>query len=297
MHKYVIISFENIYRRIDLERYKEIERSIITNFRKTIWRGFVKALNDYDMITEGDKIAVCISGGKDSMLMAKCFQEIQIHGNKKFDLVFLCMDPGYNDLNREKIISNAKILNIPLTIFKTDIFDRVVNIKENPCYLCARMRRGYLYEEAKKYGCNKIALGHHFDDVIETILMGMFYGAQMQTMMPKVKSTSHPGMELIRPMYLVKEENIIKWRNRNNLDFIQCACRFTEEYHSNNNEDGKSKREEMKSLIKNLRKVYSNIDMNIFRSVEDVNLDTIISYRKGNKTHHFLDDYNKNNKE
>ena len=274
-----------------MERYKEIERSIITNYRKTIWRPFVKALNDYDMIQEGDKIAVCISGGKDSMLMAKCFEEIQRHGNKNFDLVFLCMNPGYNELNKEKIISNAKILNIPLVMFETDIFDRVVHIEENPCYLCARMRRGYLYEEAKKHGCNKIALGHHFDDVIETILMGMFYGAQMQTMMPKVKSTSHPGMELIRPMYLVKEENIIKWRDKNKLDFIRCACRFTEEYNSNNNEDGKSKREEMKTLIKNLKKVYFNIDMNIFKSVEDVNLDTIISYRKGNEKHHFLDTY------
>lgn len=275
-----------------MERYKEIERSIITNYRKTIWRPFVKALNDYDMISEGDKIAVCISGGKDSMLMAKCFEEIKKHGNKDFELVFLCMNPGYNELNKQKILDNAKILNIDLKMFETDIFDRVVHIEENPCYLCARMRRGYLYEEAKKYGCNKIALGHHFDDVIETILMGMFYGAQMQTMMPKVKSTSHPGMELIRPMYLIKEENIIKWRDKNNLDFIQCACRFTEEFHSNNNEDGKSKREEMKTLIKHLRKVYSNIDMNIFKSVEDVNLDTIISYRKGNETHHFLDDYN-----
>ena len=275
-----------------MERYEEIERTIITKYRKKIWHNFVKGIQEYDMIQEGDKIAVCMSGGKDSMLMAKCFQELKKHGKMNFELVFLCMNPGYNEINKKKIISNSKILNIPIVMFETDIFDRVATIIDHPCYVCARMRRGYLYEKAKELGCNKIALGHHFDDVIETILMGMFYGAQMQTMMPKVKSTSHPGMELIRPLYFVKEEYIINWKERNNLQFIQCACRVTEHSAMYKNDDG-SKREEMKKLIKELRKVYSNIDMNIFRSAQNVNLNTIISYRKNGHTYHFLDDYNK----
>lgn len=275
-----------------LEKYQEIEKGIITNFRKTIWSRFVKAIQEFEMIKEGDKIAVCISGGKDSMLMAKCFQELKKHRKMNFDLVFLTMNPGYNEENKEKIISNAKLLNIPLTMFKTRIFDAVVNIEDSPCYLCARMRRGYLYEKAKELGCNKIALGHHFNDVIETILMGMFYGSQMQTMMPKLKSTSHPGMELIRPLYYVKEEDIIKWKEKYNLDFIACACRFTEEYTANNNSDGKSKREAMKTLIKELKKDCDNVDINIFRSAQNVNLDTLISYRKKDEYHHFLDDYN-----
>lgn len=274
-----------------MERYQEIERTIITKYRKKIWSKFSKGIQEYEMIQDGDKIAVCISGGKDSMLLAKCFQELYRHGNKNFELVFLCMNPGYNELNKQKIIDNAKLLNIPLEMFETDIFNRVATITEHPCYLCARMRRGYLYEKAKEYGCNKIALGHHFDDVIETILMGMFYGAQIQTMMPKLMSTSHPGMQLIRPLYLVKEEDIISWRKYNNLDFIQCACRFTEHYESNNNEDGSSKREEMKTLIKQLRKTYSNIDINIFRSVENVNLNTVISYIKDGKKYNFLEKY------
>ncbi len=275
-----------------MEKYQEIEKGIITNFRKTIWSRFVKAIQEFEMIKEGDKIAVCISGGKDSMLMAKCFQELKKHRKMNFDLVFLTMNPGYNEENKEKIISNAKLLNIPLTMFKTRIFDAVVNIEDSPCYLCARMRRGYLYEKAKELGCNKIALGHHFNDVIETILMGMFYGSQMQTMMPKLKSTSHPGMELIRPLYYVKEEDIIKWKEKYNLDFIACACRFTEEYTANNNSDGKSKREAMKTLIKELKKDCDNVDINIFRSAQNVNLDTLISYRKKDEYHHFLDDYN-----
>jgi tRNA(Ile)-lysidine synthase TilS/MesJ len=274
-----------------VERYEEIERTIITSYRKRIWHPFIKGIQEYDMIQEGDKIAVCISGGKDSMLMAKCMQELQRHGKMKFDLVFLCMNPGYNEINKQKVISNAKLLNIPLTMFETDIFDRVATINEHPCYVCARMRRGHLYEKAKELGCNKIALGHHFDDVIETILMGMFYGAQMQTMMPKVRSTSHPGMQLIRPMYLVKEADIISWKEKNDLGFIQCACRFTEHCTMCDNGGGGSKREEMKKLIKKLRQVYSNIDMNIFRSVQNVNLDTIISYRKNGETIHFLDRY------
>ena len=277
-----------------MEKYEEIERSIVTTYRTKIWTKFIKGIKEFEMIQDGDKIAVCISGGKDSMLMAKCFQELKKHRKMNFELVFLVMNPGYNELNKQKIIDNSKILNIPITMFETDIFNRVVNIDDHPCYICARMSRGYLYEKAKELGCNKIALGHHFDDVIETILMGMLYGAQMQTMMPKVKSTSHPGMELIRPMYYVKEEDVIRWKNRNNLDFIQCACRFTEHYTSCDNSDGKSKREEMKKRIKELRKTYENIDINIFRSAQNVNLDTLISYRKGEEVWHFLDEYNKN---
>lgn len=273
-----------------MEKFKEIERTIITKYRKDIWNKFTKGITEYDMIQDGDKIAVCISGGKDSMLMAKCFQELKRHGKNNFDLEFLVMNPGYNELNKQKIISNAEILNIPITMFKTDIFDRVENIDDHPCYLCARMRRGHLYEKAKELGCNKIALGHHFNDVIETILMGMFYGAQVQTMMPKVCSTSHPGMQLIRPLYFVREEDIIRWANRNDLDFIKCACKVTAK---SANDCENSKREEMKNLIKKLKENYENIDVNIFNSVKNVNLDTIISYRKKDNYHHFLDDYNK----
>lgn len=276
-----------------MERYEEIEKTITKRFRKEIWKKFIKGITEYEMIKEGDKIAICMSGGKDSMLMAKCFQELKKHRKMNFEIKFIVMNPGYNEKNKQKIIENSNILNIPIIMFETDIFNRVVNIENNPCYICARMRRGYLYEKAKELGCNKIALGHHFNDVIETILMGMFYGSQMQTMMPKVKSTSHPGMELIRPLYFVKEDDIIAWKNKNKLDFIECACRFTEEYHANYNEDGKSKREEMKQLIKNMKKNYENIDINIFNSVQNVNLDTIISYRKGNEYHHFLDEYDK----
>jgi tRNA 2-thiocytidine biosynthesis protein TtcA len=273
-----------------MEKFKEIERTIITKYRKDIWNKFTKGITEYDMIQDGDKIAVCISGGKDSMLMAKCFQELKRHGKNNFDLEFLVMNPGYNELNKQKIISNAEILNIPITMFETDIFDRVENIDDHPCYLCARMRRGHLYEKAKELGCNKIALGHHFNDVIETILMGMFYGAQVQTMMPKVCSTSHPGMQLIRPLYFVREEDIIRWANRNDLDFIKCACKVTAK---SANDCENSKREEMKNLIKKLKENYENIDVNIFNSVKNVNLDTIISYRKKDDYHHFLDDYNK----
>lgn len=275
----------------ELERYQEIERTIITSYRKRIWSKFTKAITDFEMIKDGDKIAVCISGGKDSMLLAKCFQELKRHGKQNFEVVYLCMDPGYNEINRQRIVSNSKILNIPINLFETDIFDRVAKIDEHPCYLCARMRRGHLYEKAKELGCNKIALGHHFDDVIETILMGMFYGAQMQTMMPRVKSTSHPGMELIRPLYYVKEADIISWKEKNELQFIQCACRFTENCTICDNGGGGSKREEMKRLIKKLRSVYSNIDMNIFQSVQNVNLDTIIAYIQDGEEHHFLDKF------
>lgn len=273
-----------------MEKYKEIERTIITKYRKDIWNKFTKGITEYDMIQDGDKIAVCMSGGKDSMLLAKCFQELERHGKKNFELVFLVMNPGYNEENKQKIISNAKLLNIPITMFETDIFDRVENIDDHPCYLCARMRRGHLYEKAKELGCNKIALGHHFNDVVETILMGMFYGAQVQTMMPKVCSTSHPGMQLIRPLYFVREEDIIRWQKRNELEFIKCACKVTSKTAV---DCESSKREEMKNLVKKLKQNYENIDVNIFNSVKNVNLDTIISYRKKEEYHHFLDDYNK----
>lgn len=272
----------------NLDRYKEIERSLIKKYRNKIWVKFVKGINEFDMIQEGDKIAVCISGGKDSMLMAKCFQELKRHGKISFDLVFLVMNPGYNDINTAKIIENAQILNIPITMFETNIFDCVENIEDHPCYICARMRRGHLYKKAKELGCNKIALGHHFDDVIETVLMGMLYGAQMQTMMPKVKSTSHPGMELIRPLYYVKEADIISWQAYNNLQFIRCACKITEKDSNCENGDFGSKREEIKRLIGELRKVYKNIDINIMRSTQNVNLNTLISYIKDGKIHHFI---------
>jgi len=278
-----------------LERYKEIERSIIKTYRKSIWRKFIAGINEYKMINEGDKIGVCISGGKDSMLMAKCIQELKRHGVVKFDAEYIVMDPGYNAANRQRIIDNAKILNVPIHIFETKIFDSVVNVEDHPCYLCARMRRGYLYKEAQKLGCNKIALGHHFDDVIETILMGMLYGAQIQTMMPKLHSTNHPGMELIRPLYLVKEKDILAWTKFNNLEFIQCACRFTENY-SNDAENTSSKREEMKALIKQFRKTSPYIEKNIFNSVKDINLSTVIGYHKGGESYNFMDDYDERGK-
>ena len=274
-----------------MERYKEIEKSITTTFRKSIWLKFIQGIQEYDLIQEGDKIAVCISGGKDSMLMAKCFQELKRHRKMNFDVEFISMNPGYNEKNKQKILDNAQLLNIPLTTFETNIFNVVEKIDDHPCYICARMRRGYLYNKAKELGCNKIALGHHFDDVIETILMGMLYGAQIQTMMPKVKSTFHPGMELIRPMYYVKEEDIIKWKNENNLEFIQCACKITEKNELNNNDEVGSKRQEMKKLIKKFRNISDKIDINIFRSVQNVNLNTLISYKKDGIVHHFLDDY------
>lgn len=273
------------------EKYQEIERSIIKKFRKPIWCKFVQGVKTYDLIQEGDRIAVCISGGKDSMLLAKLMQEIQRHGKFHFDLEFLVMNPGYNEINRQTIISNAELLNIPITMFETDIFNIVSEIEDTPCYLCARMRRGYLYKHAQELGCNKIALGHHFDDVIETILMGMLYGAQIQTMMPKLHSTNHKGMELIRPMYMVKEEDIIAWGLYNELQFIQCACRFTENFTMSDNPGDVSKRQEMKGLIKNFRQINPNIDKNIFRSVHDVNLKTIIGYHSEKMQYNFLDDY------
>lgn len=275
-------------------RCREIERSIIKQYRKDIWRPFVKALNEYDMIQPGDNIAVCISGGKDSMLLAKCMQEILRHGKMEFGLKFLVMDPGYHPANRQLIEENARIMGIPVQIFDSDIFDVVVDIEQSPCYLCARMRRGYLYAKAKGLGCNKIALGHHFDDAIETTLMSMLYGAQVNTMMPKLHSTNFEGMELIRPLYLVKEKDILAWKNSNGLQFLQCACRFTERIaieKAAEEEVHSSKRQEMKELIESLRKINPNVDMNIFRSVENVNLDACIGYVKDKKRHHFLEEY------
>ncbi len=277
-----------------LEEYKQIERSIIKRFRKEIFGPFVRAIKTYEMLAPNDKIAVCISGGKDSMLLAKCMQEIARHGQMPIELVFLVMNPGYNEKNHQKILENAKRLNLPLTIFETPIFDAVKEIKDSPCYLCARMRRGYLYAKAKELGCNKIALGHHFDDVIETVLMSILYGAEMKTMMPKVISQNFEGMELIRPLYFVKEEQIIKWAKYNNLEFIRCACRFTENLE---NDEMTSKRLEMKKLIANLRQVYENVDINIMQSAHNVNLDTLIGYKKDGKEYKFLDLYNKRKEE
>ncbi|SFR92414.1 tRNA 2-thiocytidine biosynthesis TtcA family protein [Anaeromicropila populeti] len=273
-----------------MERYQEIERSIIKRFRKEIWRKFVSGINEYDMIQEGDKIAVCISGGKDSMLLAKCMQEIQRHGIMKFDLEFIVMDPAYHPANRQKIIDNARLLNIPITIFNTEIFNIVSEIEDSPCYLCARMRRGYLYKNAQALGCNKIALGHHFDDVIETTLMSMLYSGQFKTMMPKLHSTNFEGMELIRPLYLVKEFDIISWCRYNKLEFLQCACRFTEQNAAENSEST-SKRKEMKELINQFRKVSPVIDKNIFQSAHHVNLNTVIGFEQNGETHNFLDEY------
>lgn len=273
-------------------RAKEIERSIHKKFHRSIWSRFAKAVAEYHLVNESDRIAVCISGGKDSMLMAKLFQELKRHNKVSFSLEFLVMDPGYSPENRMIIEKNAEMLSIPITIFETKIFDSVYNIQNNPCYLCARMRRGHLYNQAKNLGCNKIALGHHFDDVIETILMGTIYGGQAQTMMPKLHSANFEGMQLIRPMYFIREADIKRWRDYNDLHFIQCACRFTEVCANCAPEETKSKRQEIKQLIATLKKGNPQIEQNIFRSVENVNLQTIISYKdKEGKRHHFLDDY------
>lgn len=272
--------------------YVEIEQSIRKKFRKTIWCRFTCAVREYELVKEGDKIAVCISGGKDSMLMAKLFQELKRHNKFNFEVVFLVMDPGYSPANRQIIEANAKRMNIPITIFESDIFDAVFNIEKSPCYLCARMRRGHLYSKAKELGCNKIALGHHYDDVIETILMGMLYGAQMQTMMPKLHSTNFEGMELIRPLYLIREDDIKKWRDSNDLHFIQCACKFTDTCSTCGGENT-SKRVEVKNLIRQLKETNPFVESNIFKSVENVNLSTVIAYKKDGVKHHFLDDYDR----
>ena len=267
-----------------MERYREIEKSIIKKYRKEIWSKFIKAIKDYKLIQENDKIMVCISGGKDSFLLAKCIQELIRHGMVPFEAKYVVMNPGYNDLNYQVILNNAKLMNIPITVFKTDIFDTVADIPNNPCYLCARMRRGYLYSKAKELGCNKIALGHHYDDVIETILMGMLH------------STNFEGMELIRPLYLIREEDIIHWKDYNDLKFIACACRMTEELarnkaSSSQNESLISKRAEVKRIIHSIALKDPIIEKNIFRSVENVNLNTVIAYKQDGVKHHFLDDY------
>ena len=274
---------------------REIEASIRSRrFHNCLFSRFAKAINEYELLQPGDRVAVCISGGKDSMLMAKLFQELKRHRKFDFDLVFLVMDPGYSETNRRVIESNARRLEIPITIFETNIFDAVYDVPKSPCYLCARMRRGYLYAKAKELGCNKIALGHHYDDVIETILMGMLYGGQVQTMMPKLHSTNFEGMELIRPLYLVREEDIKAWRDANGLYFLQCACHFTETCTTCHT-DGttSSKRLEIKNLIRDMKKVNPYVESNIFRSVENVNLATVIAYKQDGVTHRFTDDYDK----
>lgn len=302
MNAYSLIGGYNAYlistmqdETVDLkEKQKKAETSIQKKYHKELFSKFAKACKNYELIQEGDHIAVCISGGKDSMLMAKLFQEIQRHRQVSFELTFLVMDPGYNKANRMLIESNARQLGIPITVFESDIFDAVDTVEKSPCYLCARMRRGYLYSKAKELGCNKIALGHHFDDVIETILMGMLHGGQIQTMMPKLHSVNFEGMQLIRPMYLIREEDICKWRDYNELHFLQCACHFTETC-STCHEDGttSSKRLETKKLIAALKKDNPFIENNIFKSVENVNLNTVIAYKKDGVRHHFLDEYEK----
>ncbi len=274
-----------------MEIPNSIEETIVGEFRHAIWEKFLKGIREYDLIREGDRIAVCISGGKDSMLMAKCMQRLQRYSKVPFSAEYLVMDPGYHPDNRRRIEENAEKIGIPVHIVETRIFDAVVKIEQNPCYLCARMRRGHLYHFAQELGCNKIALGHHFDDVIETILMGMLYGSQIQTMMPKIHSENYAGMQLIRPMYLVRESEIIRWAEVNGLHFIQCACRFTEQSELRGDGSSDSKRLEIKKLLCQLRAVSPAIDMNIFRSVENVNLKTLISYHIGTEYHHFLDDF------
>lgn len=270
---------------------RDVEQSIRKKFRKKIWRMFAKAINTYDLVKEGDKIAVCISGGKDSMLMAKLFQELKLHNKFEFEVKFLVMDPGYSAENRKVIEENARKLNIPITIYESDIFESVYNVEKSPCYLCARMRRGYLYKFAKDMGCNKIALGHHYDDVIETILMGMLYSGQVQTMMPKLHSTNYEGMELIRPLYLIREQDIKSWCRYNDLHFIQCACKFTDTCTTCNNEENRSKRVEIKELIKTLKQVNPYVEGNIFKSVENVSLEAIVAYKIDGVKHSFLETY------
>ena len=280
----------------NLSKQEKVEASIQKKFHKQLFSRFAKACKQYELLQDGDHIAVCISGGKDSMLMAKLFQEIKKHRQVDFEVSYIAMDPGYNKANRELILQNARDLGIPITIFESDIFDSVETMDKNPCYMCARMRRGHLYSKAKELGCNKIALGHHYDDVIETILMGMLYGGQIQTMMPKLYSTNFEGMQLIRPLYFVREEDICKWRDYNDLRFLQCACHFTE-MCSTIKEDGSSdsKRMEIKHLIANLKQVNPFVEKNIFKSVENVNLNTVIAYKKDGKRHHFLDEYDDKN--
>lgn len=272
---------------------QDAERSIQKKFRKEIWNRFTQSVNEYELIKPNDRIAVCISGGKDSMLMAKLIQMLHRHSKFPFEVKYLVMDPGYSPANREIIERNAKRLGIPITVFESDIFDSVYNVEKNPCYLCARMRRGHLYSKAQELGCNKIALGHHYDDVIETILMSMLYGGQIQTMMPKLNSTNFEGMQLIRPLYMVREDDIKRWRDYNELRFIQCACKFTDTCTTCNNEENLSKRVEVKELIRTLKAKNPFVESNIFKSVENVNLDTVVAYKQGGVRHHFLDTYDR----
>lgn len=272
-----------------MEKYVEIERSIIKKFRKDIWSKFTKAISDYELIKENDNIMVCISGGKDSFLLAKCIQELIKHGKFPFTAHYVVMDPGYNKVNRQLIEKNAKLLNVPIEIFETNIFDVTAKVEGNPCYLCARMRRGYLYSKAKELGCNKIALGHHFDDVIETTLLSMFYGSEIKTMMPKLHSDNFEGLELIRPLYLIKESAVLAWKKYNELTFINCACRFTE--NCSIVDDGTGKRKEMKNLVNNLRKINPSIDNNIFTSMNNINLNCVLGTKKDGKYTSFLDNY------
>lgn len=272
-----------------MEKCVEIERSIIKKFRKDIWSKFIKAISDYELIKENDNIMVCISGGKDSFLLAKCIQELIKHGKFPFTAHYVVMDPGYNKVNRQLIEKNAKLLNVPIEIFETNIFDVTAKVEGNPCYLCARMRRGYLYSKAKELGCNKIALGHHFDDVIETTLLSMFYGSEIKTMMPKLHSDNFEGLELIRPLYLIKESAVLAWKKYNELTFINCACRFTE--NCSIVDDGTSKRKEMKNLVDNLRKINPSIDNNIFTSMNNINLNCVLGTKKNGKYTSFLDNY------
>ena len=282
------------FREVDEKnKAKEVEQSLRKKFKKTIWSKFTKAINTYELVKPGDRIAVCISGGKDSMLMAKCFQELKLHNKFDFEVKFLVMDPGYSPQNRKVIEENAKLLEIPITIFESNIFESVYHVEKSPCYLCARMRRGYLNQFAKELGCNKIALGHHYDDVIETILMGMLYGAQVQTMMPKLHSANFEGMELIRPLYLVREDHIKAWRDYNGLHFIQCACKFTDTCTTCNNEENRSKRVEIKELIKTLKQVNPYVEGNIFKSMENVNLNTVICYKQDGVKHSFLEGFDR----
>ena len=274
-----------------MKKYQEIERSIITKFRKDIYSKFTKAVRDYQLIQENDKIMVCISGGKDSFLLAKCMEELKRHGKFKFDCIYVSMNPGYSKKNLNKIKNNAKLLNLDIEIFESDIFDVSTKLSGNkPCYLCARMRRGFLYDYAKKNGCNKIALGHHFDDVIETTLISMFYAGELKTMLPKLHSTNFEGIELIRPLYLVKESDIISWVNYNKLEFLNCACKFTERNKVENN----SKRKEIKELINYLRKVDNNIDLNIFNSLNNININCVLGTKYNSNYHSFLENYNDN---
>lgn len=273
-----------------MEKYRQVERSIIKKYRKEIWRPFITAIARYRLIQAGDAVAVCLSGGKDSMLLAKCMQELQAHGPHPFRLEFLVMDPGYNAANRQTVCDNAELLRVPVRLFETGIFDIAANISGSPCYLCARMRRGHLYKNAQQLGCNKIALGHHFDDVIETSLLSMLYAGQIRTMMPKLRSANFAGMELIRPLYLVREADILRWKRHNALQFIRCACRFAENC-APDDEGGGGKRQEMKRLIQALRRTHPATDRNIFNSMHNVNLEKVIAYRDRDGAHHFLDDY------